>query len=266
MSALGALGRPGPPGSATGAARWSLPTRPWPVLAAALVVATAWMALAAIGGEGHAGMHHGAGSSAMDGMQGMRHDHASAAQPFAVALALWALMTVAMMGPAALPALRHVAVNTLRWRRGRAVSLFAAVVLALWTVFGAAVLLARPLWEDARPSVALAAGLALAAAWQLTALKRRALGDCHRTSPLPPRGRRADAGVVRFGLLNGGACMRSCWPLMLVMALAPSAPLLWMAGLTVVVTAEKSTRRPRRATRAVAALLGVAAGVALLVG
>lgn len=269
--------------------------RPRGVLVAALVVAAAWIAMIALGDHGHA-MHHGSGGAgamvaapamdhgAMSGMDGMNHgamggaEMGAAAQPsaaasaddisLAVALPLWLLMTIAMMGPAALPALRHVALNSLRWRRGRALATFAAVYLGLWLAVGAVVLLARPLWDGVEPALALTVGLALAAAWQLTTPKRRALNDCHRTSPLPPRGRRAAVGVARFGLLNGGACVRSCWPLMLVMALASSGALLWMAGLTALVTFEKLSEHPRRATRHAAALLGVAtigAGAAALI-
>ncbi len=50
---------------------------------------------------------------------------------------------------------------------------------------------------------------------------------------------------------------------MLVMAFAPAGQVLWTAGLTVVVTAEKLLPRPRVATRAAAAGLAIAALAAL---
>ena len=106
----------------------------------------------------------------------------------------------------------------------------------------------------------MAAGaLALAAGWQLSAPKRRGLRDCHRPSPLPPTGRRATAGVVRFAVRNGTACVRSCWAMMLAMAVATTATTFWMVAITGLVLVEKLAPRPRQATRAGAVLLGAGA-------
>jgi predicted metal-binding membrane protein len=99
----------------------------------------------------------------------------------------------------------------------------------------------------------------LAAIWQLTPLKRRAMRACHRGKTLPPQGWRATAGVARFGLFNAGACIVSCWALMLAMASAGSARLVWMAALTGIVAAEKLSLKPGQTRRRVAALLAAAA-------
>lgn len=136
---------------------------------------------------------------------------------------------------------------------------FAAIYVAIWVLFGAVVLTVFALWTPARPHVVLALALLVAAAWQLTLTKRRAIVRCHRSSPLPPRGWRATLGVARFALRNGGACIVSCWALMVVAAVATSGQLLWMVALTCIVSAEKLTQRPRRATRYSAAVLGAAA-------
>jgi predicted metal-binding membrane protein len=103
--------------------------------------------------------------------------------------------------------------------------------------------------------------LALAAGWQLTVHKRRALQDCHRPAPLPPRGRRATVGVIRFGVRNGLACVRSCWAMMLAMGVATSATTFWIVAVAGIVTTEKLSRRPRKATRAAAAVLAAGAVV-----
>ena len=147
-------------------------------------------------------------------------------------LPMWALMSFTMMVPAALPAVRHVAINSLRWRRRRAVGEFLAVYLGIWVAFGAIALGLLALLPSARTdtTVALVLALALAAAWQLTPQKRRALLACHRSSPLPPRGWRATAGVLRFAGRNGGACLGSCWAMMLVMAVLSFRPALLGAG------------------------------------
>jgi predicted metal-binding membrane protein len=205
-----------------------------------------------IGSNGHGGGGHtGAGAGLGGGS-------------FLAGTPMWVLMATAMMVPASLPAVSHVGTKSLFWRRRRATAEFLAVFLALWIAFGAAVLGPLSGWGPAGSSYALATALALAAVWQLTPLKRRAMLACHRSRPLPPYGWRASAGVADFALHNGSACVVSCWALMLAAAVAGPASLLWMAGMTGVVVAERVAEKPRLASRRVAALLAAAAcGVVL---
>jgi predicted metal-binding membrane protein len=173
------------------------------------------------------------------------------------------LMATAMMVPTAMPAVRHVGGKSLYWRRRRATVEFVAVYVALWTMFGAAVLGSLASLRPAGSPYALAAALALAAIWQLTPPKRRALRACHRSRPLPPRGWRASAGVADFALRYGGACLASCWAMMLAATLSGPGRLLWMPALAAAMAAEKLAFKPRRASWRVAALLAAAAlGVA----
>lgn len=53
---------------------------------------------------------------------------------------------------------------------------------------------------------------------------------------------------------------------MLVMVVAPAGQLLWLAALTLVVTAERAVPDSRAVTRDIAAALGVAAAATLAVG
>ena len=175
----------------------------------------------------------------------------------------WMLMTIAMMGPAALAGLRHTALNSLNWRRGRAMTEFAAGYLAVWAAFGLAGLTVTAVIPHSVGWNATAIALAAACAWQLTPLKRRYLRDCHRSVPLPLRGWRAERSAVRFGVRIGVACLGSCWCFMLVMAVVPGTHILWTAALTGLITVERYVARPRRATRLVALSLGVAAACAL---
>lgn len=180
------------------------------------------------------------------------------------ALAGWTVMTVAMMGPAVLPAVRHVTRSSLRWRRRRAAGEFAAVYLALWVGLGAAALtLASWIGPSAR---LVAGGLLVAAVWQVTPQKRRSLWSCHRAVPFPPSGIRATVGCARFGVIHGLACIGSCWPLMTVMAVAPAPHVVWAAPLTTVVLHERRARHPRQATRRSAICLAIAAVVVAVVG
>ncbi len=202
------------------------------------------------------------GGGAMGGSGGA----ASPLQMAAEGMPMWSLMALAMMLPAALPATSHVALNSLQRRRGRAVSEFLVAYLLPWLAFGGLALLLLALLPG-QATVMLAAALAIATLWELSPAKRWALNRCHRTSPLPPSGWRASLGATRFGVLHGGACVVSCWPLMLVMAAAPSARLAWCAGLGGVSLAEKLAQRPRRSARRVGMALGlgfVAAALAAL--
>ena len=213
----------------------------------ATVAAAAWVALlAGLGMHGaDMGTHHA---------------------PF-VGLAVWTLMVVAMMVPVTLPAVRYVGLNSMRRRRQRAMALYTAVYVGVWMVFGLTAIgldhivgahlgISEPLL--------LAIVLAVAGGWQLTRAKRRALYACGRTVPLPPLGRRADAGCARFAVLHGWRCIQSCWAIMLVMVVIGHSSLVWMIALTALVIAEELTVTGRRLTRPAAGILALAAaGVAL---
>jgi predicted metal-binding membrane protein len=148
-------------------------------------------------------------------------------------LSLWTLMCLAMTLPAALPAVRHVVANSLRWRRRRAVVEFVVAHLAVWVAFGLVALPVQVIVTDRGwTEPALTVATFVTAAWLLVPQRRRFLRDCHRTVPLPPRGWRATAGCARFGLLQARACLGVCWPLMLVMALVLHRSVLWMVFLT----------------------------------
>jgi predicted metal-binding membrane protein len=176
---------------------------------------------------------------------------------------------VAMMVPLVWPAARHVGLNSLRWRRQRAIVLFVTAYVAVWTGFGAVVLLVHDLFPVPAAPV-LAAALAVAALWQLSPQQRRFRWACHRTVPLPPRGMPAVAGDLRFGLRQGVACLGVCWPLMLAMAMvmavvvAPGAMALWMVLLTVAMACAKLLPRSREPSRPLATGLGAAAALVLL--
>ncbi len=176
----------------------------------------------------------------------------------------WGLMAVAMMLPVALPAVGHVGVNSLRRRRPRAMALFVATYVGIWIGFGALVLIgARWLRETAALDgrVLIAGALAMAAAWQLTQFKRRALFQCGQTVPLPPIGPRADIACVRFASLQGWRCLRSCWALMVIMAVVDHAGLVVMAVMTAFIVTEELTRVGRRLFQPSAVVLAFAAGL-----
>jgi predicted metal-binding membrane protein len=220
----------------------------------AVLVALAWAALLAGAGA------HGAPAGHE------QHVHAHDAGLHA-ALGGWTLMVIAMMVPVTLPAVRHVGLNSIRPRRQWAMALYTCVYVTVWVGFGAVALLAvRGLHEalmlDDR--ALLVCALIVAATWQLTRAKRRAVLACKRTVPLPPVGRRADLGCARFAVSQAWRCMCSCWALMGVMALAGHASLLWMAGLTALIAVEELTLAGRGRLGHGGAVLAVAAAAVAL--
>jgi predicted metal-binding membrane protein len=228
----------------------------WPVAALASI---AWLLLALLSLQGDGG-----GS------------HAAHAPPWTLTafpsmswwLISWLLMSFAMMAPATLPAVRHVALNSIDARRARAMTIYLAAYLAVWGLFG---VMAFTLIEATRTLIAiddraqLAIVLAIATAWQLTRIKRRAIVACKRTVPLPPVGFRADRACARFGVLQAWRCILACWPLMLLMAAMPHPhPLLPMVALTVVVLIEERASNRDRLIIPIACLFAVAAATAAI--
>ncbi len=235
-----------------------------------MIVGLAWVGLAVmLASTGHGSRSQASAWWCMPGMSQASGGApgSSLAPPWTSALTgipMWAVMVLAVMLPAAGPAVRHVAVNSLRWRRGRAVSMFVAIYAAVWIAFGFVAMAAAAALSLPSGGVLLVVALAVAGAWELTPLKRRALNRCHSTSPLPPKGWRAHLGVIRFALRHGGACVASCWATMLVMFTAQSGRLLWCLGFTATTALDKLTLKPRRYTRLCAALLSGAAATAAM--
>lgn len=146
------------------------------------------------------------------------HDHAlgvDGSGRFAAVLGWWAVMTVAMMLPLVLPAVRRVAVSSFWHRRQRAASEFVAGYLAVWMLVGVITVGALSNLASLIGSTAtMAAAFTAAAVWQLSAAKRRSLRRCSRSSPLAPTGWRAARDCARFGAVIGWSCVTSCWALM----------------------------------------------------
>ena len=205
-----------------------------PELPAAAVAAGAWVLLVA-----HA-----------------QHPHGSW-EPYFASLAGWMVMAVAMMVPGALADVRIIALASMWRRRQRTIVLFLGSYVCVWIGFGAVAI-------GVAAEASAGALLALAAVWELTAWKWRAVRRCHLIEVLPPHGAKADAACAREGLRYGWRCVVSCWPLMLTMAAAGHQAVALMALLTVVVAAEKIVVRSARLRAPAAAALAGAALLALV--
>jgi predicted metal-binding membrane protein len=161
----------------------------------------------------------------------------------------WTLMIVAMMFPLVVPMVRLVAARSFADRRERSVGLFVAGYGAVWlgaaSASSVALVLARAGFETIR--LAPWAGLiccALAASWQLSAAKRRAVNRCHGTIALRPWPPEADRDAARFGVLHGMRCVGACLPVM-VLPMVGGFSLGAMAAVSAILLAERARDRPQ---------------------
>jgi len=188
--------------------------------------------------------------------------HSGAAPP-SVHLGGVAAMTVATMGPYAIPAVRSVAFASPWWRARRSVLLsfagFAGAWIALASLLHLGVeSLPASLLSGRALAVLLVAGVAVSA---LGAARGRRLRSCARLPALRAGGVEADVDCCRAGAGAATACARLCWPAMAAMLAVPGS--WWpMAALTAVGLAERALA-PRGRRLAAAAYAACATGLVL---
>ena len=171
-------------------------------------------------------------------------------------LGMWTLMSVAMMVPTIIPAIRHVAANSLRRRAGRSIAVLVSTYLTGWFVFGLAALtwLTVLRWFAVPPWAMLLGVVLIGMIWFVLPVQKRVRRACHKSVPLPPTGWRAVRGCVHFGARQALACVGICWPLMLVMAMQMNGGIVWMIILAALVIVWKYLPRRYRPTLRVGAL------------
>ena len=184
--------------------------------------------------------------------------------PLGALVVMWWLMMVAMMLPSATPALLlYAQVRQIRSRDADIATtwVFLAGYLGVWLLFSVAAAVAQSLLTG--PSMALdnhiAQGTALLAAglYQLSPIKGACIGLCRSPARFISRYWRPGwDGAVRLGLRHGLYCLGCCWMLMALLFVGGVMNLLWVVGLTLIVTIEKLAPR--------GPLIGKAAGVALV--
>lgn len=221
------------------------------LVAFAVVVALAWLTTIATAGS--------LWTTLMDQLQ--------AAQPVERLwfLALVGVMMGAMMLPSALPMLqvyRGLATLDSDRREGwvRA-GVFSGTYFGLWLSFTAlalVILLALGAMTTLSGLGLLVPGALLvgAGAYQFTSWKRTCLANCRTpVGFILQHWRRGRSGAARMGLAHGAYCLGCCWALMLVVFVTGAMSLLWMAGFSAVILAEKVWSRGELFAR----LIGVAA-------
>jgi predicted metal-binding membrane protein len=241
------------------------PSIPWVAPAA---IALAWSVIIGLHVSGHGdALDH-------DALLGGR-GHLTVGR-IAVSATAWILMIAAMMLPSAVPLMRLFAGTSRRQPRpGPVLGAFVGGYLAVWVLFGwlalgldgvlHTIVEATP-WLDDHPRLIAAAVIALAGAFQFTALKDRCLTTCrHPAAYLLAHYRRGVPAAWKLGSGHGLFCLGCCWALMLVAFAAGMNDLRWMAAFTALMTYEKVGAHGERVARgAGVVLLGLAATLVAL--
>jgi predicted metal-binding membrane protein len=187
---------------------------------------------------------------------------------FLVFFGLIVVMMVAMMLPAALPMIvtfhgmtRLEAGRPTRPADLRLTSLFVVPYFVVWGAFGVSALVALVALGLMGPMVGLvafapAAVLVVAGAYEITRAKEVCLTHCQSPMGFIARHWRSGrGGAVRMGLNHAAYCLGCCWLFMLVLFVAGSMSLVWMAGLSAIIFVEKVSTRQVALVRGIGAIL-----------
>jgi predicted metal-binding membrane protein len=178
---------------------------------------------------------------------------------WALIIAMWWTMMIAMMIPSAAPTIllyarvhRHAAAQEVAQKLAPT-GAFAAGYLMVWFSFAIAAAVLH--WTLERSGLVsammgsesrwLSAGVLIAAGlYQLSPLKSLCLAHCRApASFLSQHWRPGIAGGVRLGAMHGAYCVGCCWVLMALLFVGGVMNLVWIAALAVLVLAEKFAPR-----------------------
>jgi predicted metal-binding membrane protein len=191
---------------------------------------------------------------------------------WALMIAMWWIMMIAMMAPSAAPTiLLYARVNRHALAQDRdklaPTGAFAAGYLLFWLGFSVAAAALHWALERAGLVSAMLMGsqsrwlssaiLIAAGLYQLSPLKHACLSHCRAPASFLARHWRPHvSGALRLGALHGGFCVGCCWMLMALLFVGGVMNLSWIAALAVLVLVEKALPAGR--------CVGRAAGVALI--
>ena len=200
---------------------------------------------------------------------------------WALTIAMWWVMIIAMMTPSAAPTIllyaqvhRHaVAQGQLETKRAPT-GAFAAGYLFVWLAFSVAAACFYWLLNQSglisagtmgSQSRWLSAGVLIAAGlYQVSPLKNVCLAHCRAPSQfLSQHWRPGVGGAFRLGVLHGAYCVGCCWMLMALLFVGGVMNLIWIAALTLVVLMERALPVGAWVGRSAGAVL-VAWGIATL--
>lgn len=177
---------------------------------------------------------------------------------WALVIAMWSAMMVAMMIPSAAPAMLLYDRISLQPRSsdGDRATLaptwaFASGYLLMWLGFACLAAILQWALEQAGFVSALTMGsanrwfsgglLVAAGLYQLSPLKRLCLLHCRSPGHFFTRHWRAGiGGAVRLGAMHGAFCIGCCWVLMLLLFVGGVMDLVWIAALACLILLEKT--------------------------
>lgn len=192
----------------------------------------------------------------------------------ALYLIMWGVMMIAMMYPSSVPLFRMYA-NTLdgmtTGEKAARVSVFMGTYALVWALTGVVPLIVNAVAPIAtiathHSTLLLGGTLVLLAVYQLSPYKDRCLKYCR--TPLGflmeyhrPGIRGAAEMSFRFSVF----CVGCCWALFAVMVVVGSMNILWMAGITVVLSLERVIGWGGRLAKGVGVASGIGGGVLILI-
>jgi predicted metal-binding membrane protein len=262
----------------------------------AVLCALAWLYIVAVAGLGTSAWEtttlvlfpHQQAHDTMPGMPGM--DMGATAPgwmawgfaTWALMIAMWWIMMIAMMTPSAAPTiLLYARVHRHALSQGQVrdklapTGAFAVGYLLVWLGFAVAAATLQWTLEGAGLVSATAMGsasrwlsgavLITAGLYQLSPLKNICLAHCRSPSSFLSRHWRPRAlGALRLGAMHGAYCVGCCWMLMALLFVGGVMNLAWIAALAILVLIEKALPLGQWVGRGVGVAL-VAWGVATLV-
>lgn len=264
------------------------------IVGMAALAALAWLYILAGAGLGmsawemttlaafpHRAVHMASDMSGMDMSNMMMSPFGWAPRTWALMIAMWWVMMIAMMAPSAAPTILLYA-HVHRQAQARDVfpecpartGVFAAGYLTVWLAFAVAATALHWALEYAGLVSAMMMGsqsrwlsgviLILAGIYQLTPLKYACLSHCRAPASFLARHWRPHApGVFRLGAIHGAYCVGCCWLLMALLFVGGVMNLAWIAALAILVLVEKMLRAGQWVGRAVGVAL-IAWGFATL--
>ena len=175
----------------------------------------------------------------------------------ALAIPMWAAMTLVMMLPTAGPMILTYAeiADTAARKAEPMVSplVLTAGYVAVWLGFAPAAACLQ--WTLARAGLLVGGSVGMlvggtiflgAGLYQFSALKQACLTLCQRPFPFFfANWTTQQSGVLRLGLRQGTICLGCCWAMMLLMFAVGAMNVVWMAVLGVLMTVEKMSSTAR---------------------
>jgi len=190
-------------------------------------------------------------------------------------LLMWWVMMIAMMVPSAAPMIllyarvvRHSQKNsmppTARFAAGYLLAWLGfslAAVLLQWLLEWAGVVHGMMMWSTS--AVLSGVLLILAGLYQLSSVKSVCLQNCR--APAEFISSHWKMGPLRMGLKHGVYCVGCCWGLMILLFVGGAMNLVWIAGLSLIVLAEKLFPSARLVVHGTAVVL-ILSGLLLCIG